>query len=89
MDALTKEVKHIISNILPDKFGLMIDGWSEGKQHFFATFACFPENEKRRTLLPGFSPPLQDDDLSALSLKALIEDTLAIFNKKLDSVIFY
>lgn len=43
MDALTKEVERIISNILPDKFGLMIDGWPKGKKQFLETFACFPD----------------------------------------------
>ena len=89
MGLLTKEIENIIIGMLPDKIGIMLDGWSEGSEHFFAVFACFPEKGKRRTVLLGFSPPFQEDDLSALSLKDLIEGILKIFQKSLDDVIFY
>ena len=78
MGLLTKEIENIIIGILPDKIRLMLDGWSEGSEHFFAIFVCFPEKETRRILLLGFSSPLQEDDLSALSLKELIEEILKI-----------
>lgn len=79
MGLLTKEIENIIIGILPDKIGIMLDGWSEGSEHFFAIFACFPEKGKRRTLLLGFSPPLQEDDLSTLCLRDLIKKTLKEF----------
>ena len=75
--------------ILPDKFGIMIDGWSEGSEYFFAIFTCFPENGKCWSLLLVFAPPLQEDDLSAKSLQDLIVATLSVLNKTMNNVILF
>ena len=39
MGLLTKEIERMITNMLPDKFGIMVDGWSEGHKDFFTIFA--------------------------------------------------
>ena len=89
MGLLTKEIESKIIEILPNKCCIMVDGWSEGSEHFFAIFACFPENGKCRSLLPSFAPPLQEDDLSAKSLQGLIVVTLSVFNKTMNNVVSY
>ena len=48
MGLLTKKVEEIVANMLPDKFGIMVDWWSEGREHFFVIFATYPENKKCR-----------------------------------------
>jgi hypothetical protein len=60
MHLLTQEVENLIRETLPKQFGLIIDGWSEGSEHFFAIFACFPVNDKCKTLLLAFAPPIQE-----------------------------
>jgi hypothetical protein len=41
MELLTKEIETEIEKILPDRFGLIVDEWSEGSEHFFAIFARY------------------------------------------------
>ena len=38
---LTAEVEKMVLNELPEKFGIVIDGWSEGNRHYIAVFACY------------------------------------------------
>ena len=42
MHKLCGKVEKIIAEKLPDKFILLVDGWSRGKTHFFGVFATFP-----------------------------------------------
>ena len=79
MGLLTEEIEKEIQEILPEQFGLLLDGWTEGREHFVAIFACFPQEMKCRTLLLAFAPPLQEDDLSAASLQDLITATLLLY----------
>ena len=57
----------------------MIDGWSDGSEHFFAIFAC---TDKQESFLLSFSPPIEAGDLSAVSLQGLIIffQILGLFN---------
>lgn len=86
MCSLTKIVEMEISKLLPEKFGLMIDGWSDGPRHFFAIFAC---TYKQESFLLSFSPPIEAGDLSALSLQGLISFALSIYGKTLQNVSFF
>ena len=37
MGLLTEEIENKIREMLPEKFGVIIDGWSEGSEHFKTT----------------------------------------------------
>ncbi len=58
MSKLTKRVESKISRILPDKFVLLFDGWTENGTHFMAIFASYPSDTKLgyATNLLDFSP---------------------------------
>ncbi|KAG6963735.1 hypothetical protein JG688_00008029, partial [Phytophthora aleatoria] len=40
MDAVTRAVERSIAAELPERFGLVFDGWSHDSEHFIAVFAC-------------------------------------------------
>ncbi|KAG6576410.1 uncharacterized protein IUM83_08938 [Phytophthora cinnamomi] len=40
MDSLTRVVELSIAAELPDRFGLLLDGWTLASEHFIAVFAC-------------------------------------------------
>ena len=42
LKSLTVEVERKVASKLPNKFGLILDGWSEGNTHYIALFACAP-----------------------------------------------
>jgi len=58
MGLLTGEVEKVIQEILPEQFGLVLDRWTEGREHFVAVFTCFPQEIKCQTLLLAFTLPL-------------------------------
>lgn len=41
MQALLRNVEKQLANILPDSFGIVIDGWTESGTHFLATYTSF------------------------------------------------
>ncbi|ETN06716.1 hypothetical protein PPTG_12757 [Phytophthora nicotianae INRA-310] len=41
MESLTKAVEVHVGNEMPDKFGLMLDGWTHGSEHYLAVFGCY------------------------------------------------
>jgi hypothetical protein len=40
----TERVKKRIADSLPNKFGIIIDGWKEGTTHYIAVFAIYADN---------------------------------------------
>ena len=46
---ITESVDKKISDMLPDQFAIILDGWFSGSTHFLAVFASFPYNND-----PGF-----------------------------------
>ncbi|POM80965.1 Hypothetical protein PHPALM_1132 [Phytophthora palmivora] len=67
MDSLTRVVERSIATELPDRFGLLFDGWTHASEHFVAVFACYEIDGVRKTPLLSMAPLLEalDDDLSA------------------------
>ena len=62
MDLLTKEVERKITLLLPDKFGLIIDGWSTGNGYLvLGVIGVFPDAQGMQTcVLLGIGPLLDE-----------------------------
>lgn len=58
MAALTTLVESKISDMLPEKFAIVLDGWSAGDTHYIAMFATFPKIRGRdsNVFFLNFSP---------------------------------
>lgn len=83
--------KKIVTQELPNKFGLVYDGWTNKSTHFIALFAiykCQNTKETKQVLL-AFSPMFVETDFSAENHEAFINDTLDSYGKSLDNVLFY
>ncbi|POM62988.1 hypothetical protein PHPALM_27785 [Phytophthora palmivora] len=66
MDSLTRVVERSIAAELPDRFGLLFDGWTHAYEHFVAVFACYEiDGVLKPPLLAPLLETLDDDDLSA------------------------
>ncbi len=78
MDLLVLSVEEKISLILPEKFSLIIDGWTKGSTYFFGIFASFLHNGNLKTVLLSFSPLLVETDLTAQNYFNAIEPALEI-----------
>jgi len=73
---------------LPEKFGLVFDGWSSNSTHFVCLFAVFPNtSELVSPVLLTFSSFENESDLSAKSYEHFINSTLNFYKKSKDNVL--
>jgi hypothetical protein len=77
-----------ISESLPDKFGIIFDGWTDRHAtYYLAMYASFPTNAGPRNILMGCQP-LQGGTFTALAHADIIRETLSTFNKSLLNVTY-
>ena len=93
MDLITKRVEKSIQEILPPKFGIIIDGWTESgtATNYLAVFGAIPQKRGRERTEPLLAcSPLSDEaDFLAESQKHFIEFTLSVFNRTISSFLFW
>jgi hypothetical protein len=85
---LTKTVEGTITQSLPEYFGIILDGWSEGSTHYVAIFACYSEDSTAKYPLLAIAPLFDETDYGAESHKAFIGDVLELFGKSLQNLSF-
>jgi hypothetical protein len=90
MENVTKAVEKNIGAILPGKFGVVVDNWTRGSEHYMAVFACFELNGVRHCPLLSLAPVINgpDDRLNAEGYMAALAAFLPFFGKDLTNVIF-
>ena len=91
---VTEKVDKKVRDGLPQRFGLIMDGWTSSTSlHFCVLFACIPQNddvvdETSRPML-AFSPLLDETSQSSANHAEWIEATLALYGKDRDSLLFF
>ncbi|ETL33178.1 hypothetical protein L916_14313 [Phytophthora nicotianae] len=67
MEDVTKAVERAIGEEMPDEFGIMLDDWSHGTEHFLAVYACYDGPNGPSHPLLSMAPIMEepDDQLSA------------------------
>jgi len=89
IDLLTKEVERQVTKVLPTKFGLVFDGWSQHSVHFLAVFAVFGSKDDQNKILLALSPFVDESDFSADSHIDFIRSVLTdVYHVSLDNVSF-
>jgi hypothetical protein len=88
MERLVVVVEKEIQTRLPDKFGLIIDGWSDGSDHFMAVFATYMFADVAQQTLLAVSPMGDETSLGAKAVVDFIEDTLLVYGKGLCNIAF-
>ncbi|GMF24094.1 unnamed protein product [Phytophthora lilii] len=90
MDGLTKAVEEHVGNEMPDKFGLMLDGWTHGSEHYLAVFGCYETRAGPRYPLLSLAPIIIDATgrFDAESHMAALSAFLPFFGKELSSGVF-
>jgi hypothetical protein len=88
---IQEEVSKEITKILPNKFGLVIDGWSDGLgTHYCGVFASFLDSKgEKETILLSIAPLIDETNETALNhvntFTALLKNS---YNKEINSVIY-
>ena len=78
---VVQKVERRIAAVLPDKFGIVIDGWSQGSTHYVAIFAAFEESGELVMPLLAMTPPFDETHFDAQAHYDLIGDTLELYGK--------
>lgn len=86
MSLLARQVENNLSEILPDKIALTIDGQSTLPAHYGATFASFPTNDGQRFFTEFLAvSPLKDETTQDVDEHiSFMEFVLGVFGKYLD-----
>lgn len=86
---VTENVEKRIANDLPDKFGIIIDGWKDGTTHYIAIFASYSNaNDEGQYPLLAIAPPYDEQSFTAETHKAYIIDVLELYGKGLSSLVY-
>ena len=89
MSLVTKAVEANLENTLPDKFAIVIDGWTKHSTHFIGVFASFSnvkEPNFYETVLLSFSPLQSETSFSAKDHYDYIEWVLQLYGKTFENV---
>ena len=90
LDSLGYEVQGVLANIVPDKFGLVFDGWDSGSSvNFFGVFVIWWDEKRKanRVYLLRLCPLIDETDLGAQSHLDSIISFLSDIDRTLDNVV--
>lgn len=92
MNLVHQEIVKDLKQILPPKFGIVFDGWSNKYVHFLAIFAVIPQSEENsngpKYYCLSFLPINEDGSMTANSHVLHIESTLHKFGRTLNDILF-
>ena len=100
VELLSNRVTEEIKASLPEKFGVMFDGWADGfGAHYVAVIACFSTKNGvnaagqdiivRRQALLAMQPLLEETNQNADNHIAFIRSTLRYYSKDLSNIGFF
>ncbi|ETV68813.1 hypothetical protein H257_15374 [Aphanomyces astaci] len=83
---LTEVVEKKISKEIPDRFGIIFDGWTHNSEHYLVVFTKRMESLCSLSLAPIIHEP--DDDHSAKTHYTAIKSVLAMFKETIMQCVF-
>lgn len=86
---LTMSVKKKVASAPPDKFALVIDGWTEAKSYYLCVYATFSAHNEIgfESFLLGVTPLSEEDSHSAEVQKETVQFVLDVFEKCKENVV--
>jgi hypothetical protein len=99
LEKLGQAVRVKLQKVLPLKFGIILDGWSQNGIHFIGLFANYHDNTLqnsiplnvsllRKEVLLSFCPITNEEDLGSNSQKDFIEETLSLYGRSCKDLLF-
>jgi hypothetical protein len=85
--ALTPNVEKVISEDLPDKFGLIFDGWTSATMHYVAIFATYMKDGMHKESLLAVAPLFNEEQLGAEQHIEFMHATLHLYRKAMDNIV--
>ncbi|RAW31403.1 hypothetical protein PC110_g12236 [Phytophthora cactorum] len=90
MEAVTNAVENAIGYEMPESFGLIIDGWTHGTEHYRAIYGCYETKTGLQYPLLSLASVVEepDDHLNAESHLKAIKRFLPFFGKSISGCLF-
>ncbi|ETV86037.1 hypothetical protein H257_02526 [Aphanomyces astaci] len=87
---LTEVVEKEISKEIPDRFGIIFDGWTHNSEHYLAVFGSYEKDGVFEQPLLSLAPIIHepDDYHSAKTHYTAIKSVLAMFKKTIKQCVF-
>ena len=85
MEKLQTCLDEKIKTLLPSKFGLVFDGWTDSNTHYLAVYAAIPNNFP---ILLWFSPFENEESLRADSYKESWDAVMEHYGKTCSNIAF-
>ncbi|RLN75737.1 hypothetical protein BBJ28_00007540 [Nothophytophthora sp. Chile5] len=82
---LVVRVEALVRGMLPEHFGIMVDGWTDVSTHYIGIIATFMEGGQYREVLLGCSPPLDEKQYTAAEHYELLEYVLSLYGRSISS----
>ena len=73
---------------LPAKFGLVIDGWTEGTTHYFGVYAAYAKSGKNYTRFLTIAPPFDETRFTAQAQADFLVDVLENVSRTKEDILF-
>ena len=73
---------------LPDSFGVLLDGWSEGTTHYYGIFAAYSIGKQNCARFLTISPPFEETAFGAKSQADFIVDVVENLGKRKENILF-
>ncbi len=75
---------------LPEKFGILFDGWEDGRGHYYiAIYAVYPYDFQMQFALLAMQPPLEVASFTARAYYDLFISTLHLYHREIGSIIYF
>ncbi|KAE8898322.1 hypothetical protein PF003_g17322 [Phytophthora fragariae] len=81
METVTNAVENMIGDAMPERFGLVLDEWTHGTEHYITVYGCFETAASSQYPLLSLAPVMDepDDQLNAEDHIAVIKRFLPFF----------
>ena len=95
VDSVTKYLRLVEGKIdeklkqeLPKKFGIVIDGWSEGTTHYYGVYANYEKEGKHYVRFLVIAPPLDETGFTAQNQADFIVDLVESLDREKGDILF-
>lgn len=96
MEAVQGEVEDLIKKELPNKFGIIFDGWSFRSEGYYGVFASYPKGSSTKCPLLALQPipdygEEEEEDYSqkAEDILQFMKGTVEYYGKKMENILFW
>jgi len=84
-----KKIDENLKKELPDTFGLIVDGWTQGTTHYYGVFAAYRKDSKNITRFLTISPAFDETNFTAQNQADFLAELIVeIYGRSISDILF-